>query len=416
MTKNIILLFLLFLNVFYSCKKATTPAGIMEYEDKNDKEEALHMERFYKFSDDIYKVFSRDKSEWKYQEAASEYSFGNYYQKALEVWDENGVEQIKTAKEELLNFKKFKPVDAKNYIIERAKNEKIIIINEAHHNPRHRVFSTSILQGLYNKGFRYLGLEAINDSLINKIGYATTKSGFYIKEPQFGNLVFDALKIGFTVFGYETENEVDGREREIDQANNISRILEKDPNAKIFIHCGFDHVIEGIPNVKGWKKAMAGRLKEITGIDPFTIDQVIATERGNRNMDNPYIKLANSDNSVIMKNQKGILFCGNQSDKKVDCWVIHPITKYINGQPNWKGMGGKKLPYIVPVDKKTKPPFLVLAYRRGEFQNGGIPSDIIEIKNVTHNSVLFLSPNFYEIIILNKDYKILKRYYIEITI
>jgi uncharacterized iron-regulated protein len=57
-----------------------------------------------------------------------------------------------------LFFNTFKAVNAKDYILERAKKEKIIIINEAHHNARHRSFTCSLLQGLYEDGYRYLGL------------------------------------------------------------------------------------------------------------------------------------------------------------------------------------------------------------------------------------------------------------------
>jgi hypothetical protein len=45
---------------------------------------------------------------------------------------------------------------------------------------------------------------------------------------------------------------------------------------------------------KSWEKAMAGRLKEKTGIDPFTIDQVAYSEKGERKFLSPYIMLANA--------------------------------------------------------------------------------------------------------------------------
>jgi hypothetical protein len=51
--------------------------------------------------------------------------------------------------------------------LNRAKNEKLIIINEAHHNIKHRVFTTSLLQGLYDNGYRFFGLEALSDTSIN---------------------------------------------------------------------------------------------------------------------------------------------------------------------------------------------------------------------------------------------------------
>ncbi len=43
---------------------------------------------------------------------------------------------------------------AAEYIIKRSSKERIIIINEAHHQPLHRVFTESLLEGLYQNGFR----------------------------------------------------------------------------------------------------------------------------------------------------------------------------------------------------------------------------------------------------------------------
>ena len=101
--------------------------------------------------------------------------------------------------------KKFRAVDAAEYIINRAENKRIIIINEAHHFPYHRIFMASLLQGLYDKGFRYYVAETLNfsDSSINDRKYPLLISGYYTAEPLFGNLVRNALKIGFKVFAYE---------------------------------------------------------------------------------------------------------------------------------------------------------------------------------------------------------------------
>lgn len=47
------------------------------------------------------------------------------------------------------------------------------MINEAHHQLMHRTFTTSLLEGLYAKGYRFLGLEALayDDTLLNQRGY-----------------------------------------------------------------------------------------------------------------------------------------------------------------------------------------------------------------------------------------------------
>lgn len=115
---------------------------------------------FYKFNEEIDSLFL-DKEQ--YNLAAWNYSFIGEYQKALEAYDQasrNNDNSI-SEKEVALLLSDYKARSAAEYIIERSKNEGIIIINEAHHQPLHRVFTASLLQGLYENGFRYLGLEAL---------------------------------------------------------------------------------------------------------------------------------------------------------------------------------------------------------------------------------------------------------------
>jgi hypothetical protein len=150
----------------------------------------------YQFSKDIDSKIEKDSVKWKYQTGATDYSISGYYKKALETWDKNGATVPILTKEDSLYLTQFHPKNAKEYIVNRSKKEKVILINEAHNNAMHRVFTTSILQGLYDNGFRFLGLEALSDTLINKRKFPVLESGYYTKEPQFGNLIHEALKIG----------------------------------------------------------------------------------------------------------------------------------------------------------------------------------------------------------------------------
>lgn len=100
----------------------------------------------YQFSKDIETKIEMDTLSWKYQMGATDYSISEYYQKALETWDKNGSGIAKISKEDSLYFNSFKQKDANEYIINRSKNEKVVIINEAHHNARHRVFTTSLFK------------------------------------------------------------------------------------------------------------------------------------------------------------------------------------------------------------------------------------------------------------------------------
>jgi hypothetical protein len=363
----------------------------------------------YNFSNDINAKIEKDTLSWKYQIGATEYSISEYYKKALETWDKNGSGIPKIAKEDSLYFKTFKPQNAKKYILNRSKTEQLIIINEAHHNASHRVFTTSLLQGLYDNGYRYFGLEAISDTLINRRKFPIYDSGYYTREPQLANLINEATNIGFTIFGYDVQ-EKNGKEREIAQAENIAKLIAKNPDSKFLIHCGWEHVIEGTPGNKNWEKAMAGRLKEMTKIDPFTIDQTIYSEKGDAKFNKPYIQMVNLDFPVIMVDDKGKTFNGGVENDQTDCRIIHPVTKYINDRPNWLSLSGKRKTYKIPSSKITEYPVLIFAYRINELEQNGIPADIIEITNKSQTGNLILDKGIYKIIVKDKNYKIVNEY------
>ena len=372
--------------------------------------QAQNKKETYQFSKDIETKIDKDTLSWKYQIGATEYSISEYYLQALKTWDKNGSGIKKISKQDSLYFNSFQKNDAKEYILTRSKKEKIIIINEAHHNIKHRVFTTSLLQGLYDNGYRFFGLEALSDTLINKRKFAVLESGYYTKEPQMANLLQEAIKIGFILFTYEPNDSSNGKQREINQAQNIANVIKENPNAKFLIHCGWDHVIEGTPGNKSWEKAMAGRLKEITNIDPFTIDQVAYSEKGDIEFISPYVLITNSEKPVIMVNENGKTFNGSETNDQTDCKIIHPKTKYINERPNWLFLDGERKAYKIPKNKISQYPILVFAYRNKEFEQNGIPADLIEITNEKSNTNLILKKGIYKIIIKDKDYKIINQF------
>ncbi len=378
------------------------------------KVKAQQKKETYQFANDINKAIAKDTLAWKYQMGATAYSFSQHFAKAVQTWDKNGAAVPKITGADSLYFKKFKAENALTYIINRSKKERLIIINEAHHEARHRVFTTGLLQGLYNNGYRLLGLEALADTLINKRGFAVVESGFYTQEPQMANLIAEALKIGFTVFGYEAEEGKNGKEREIAQAKNIAKVMAKNPNAKVLIHCGFDHVIEGTPGNKNWEKAMAGRLKEYTHIDPFTIDQVAYSPKGEVKYNSPYISLTHGEMPLVMVAADGQTFNGPEGTDRTDCRIIHPVEQLNGGRPDWLSQGVRRKSYSIPKTKINTYPAFVLAYRVNEYEKNGIPADIIEVSNKEAVANLILAKGTYQLVIKNVDYQVTNQYQQEI--
>ena len=204
-------------------------------------------------------------------------SFVGEYEEALEIFDRKGSGSENYTAEDSLEISLYHTVKAKELLLKIADTCRIIIINEAHHIPQHRIITTELLKDLYDKGFRYFAAETIcnetgiKDSLFRNGNYPELWTGFYTKEPLYGDLIRQALKTGYKIIPYEksSDSKID---REYAMANNLSKVFEEDKNAMILIHCGYAHI------KKTW---MAGNLEKLTGLSSFRIDQTVMKECSN---------------------------------------------------------------------------------------------------------------------------------------
>ncbi|MDX1942093.1 MAG: hypothetical protein SFU99_16135 [Saprospiraceae bacterium] len=380
-----------------------------------------------------YKFIAQIEKELKEQKlmpirAAWEYSYIGEYWHTIEMDDldiqvrqESYLEQENLSLEELKAFEQYKPESALHYIAQRAQNEQIIILNEAHPKPLHRVFAEQLLDSLYAAGFRYLGLEALQmsfsdttriiemDTFLNKRGYPYSSpiTGTYTCEPQFGNLIRTAIQKGFHVFGYEAMGfQRKQMSRDSAQALNVQRILLNNPKAKILLFCGYSHLLEqpqpcpkDNPDCKQllW---MAYHLKNLTGIDPFTINQDILTERL-ATSESPYFKIINADQPSVFINKNGKVFNGLENLDLYDILIYHPRTKYIKGRPDWLLRNGKFKYYQLNKSEITiNCPCQVRAYDAHESE-AATPIDMMEWRTKDEEKALVLPPGKYNIVIEN---------------
>ena len=328
--------------------------------------------------------------------------------------------------------------DAINYLVERAEQEKIILINEAHNRPKHRAFVALLLDSLYKKGYRYLGLEMLfpSDTTINLRGYPILSSGYYLQEPVAGELVRMALEIGYEVFGYdanaqeteaaretwaakdeafaqlsEIEQKMNARERV--QANKIAGKMKGDKNGKFLILAGFGHIRK---NITGNWQPMAYQLKKHHQIDPFSVDQILG------DMD-----IINSPFAAIKPNNRSltILKAGNQqpfsfktydlfSDGFVACFdlqVIHPKTQTgAHGRPAWLAWNSTKKAVSVSkfIPLNTPLPCLLLAYFEPEDIRQAVPADVVELR-ADYSPHLMLRPGRYNVLVKCSNGQIFKK-------
>ncbi len=350
-------------------------------------------------SDSLLKDFQKDSLYRELQENAWELSFIGEYKTAIQKMD-LFFDPQKHSVIFKYNNELYKPYSASSYILNRAKKERIIIINESHIQPMHRVFTTSLLKGLYDEGYRYLALEALEaygqDSILNIRKYPVIESGYYTKEPQYGNMIREALKIGYKIVAYEYGGN-DWSHREEEQATNIKKILDKDSTAKILIHCGFGH---GSEDASFSQKLMGGLVKDYCKIDPFTINQESWTEHSSHDYEDSYfISLKAKYPAVFIDKKQNLLKGKDYSGYDID--IYHPRTQFINGRPDWLTLNGSRKYYFLPKDKllKINYPMLVLAYCSNEDSSIAIPVDIMELKSVNDNKALVLPVGAYKIIL-----------------
>ncbi|NAS29564.1 hypothetical protein GTQ40_01135 [Flavobacteriaceae bacterium R38] len=391
-------------NIFKIILVKLVLVGILSCGKDVRKIEKIDYTTEYKFNSEIENKVALDTTPWKYQYSASDYAAKGDYKNALRHWDlgfrRNPITFSQKEVDSINN--KYRIESAADYILEESKSNQIIIINEAHHNSFHRMFSKSLLQRLYDNGYRNLGLEALGngerfDSLLLKRKYPVLDTGYYIKDPQFGDLIRTALEIGYNVFPYEQTKNVNRKLREIEQAKNIQKVIETKPGEKFIIHCGFDHVLEG--KHSSWEKAMAERLKEYTGIDPFTINQVVYSEKSKPELNHPFLKSLDIQEPSILIDEKNKPFSYKRGEAWADIAVFHPNTQYVNKRPNWLFENENKNVEIILNDIDITFPVMILAYKEGEDVNQAIPFDITEISNKSENGYLGLKQGKYKIIV-----------------
>lgn len=237
--------------------------------------------------------------------------------------------------------------DAQSYIFDKSANFDFVLINEAHHATQHRTFTAALLEGMYHqRGFRYLALEALSrkDTTLSQRGFANIGSGTYTNDPAFGFLIAEALRIGYTVIGYETTRDVDGSARDLDQAENIIQQTKAiDSSAKILVHAGYSHIDECCLHES--YVPLGARLKEITGQDIFTINQVNMIDFLDVDKEHPYYSFAvdtlapEQSSPFIVFDEQGLPILSLLAQHHTDVEVYHPRTQYINGRPTWLVQG-----------------------------------------------------------------------------
>jgi hypothetical protein len=360
-----------------------------------------------------------------YEELSQYFAFAGDYQTAIQYLeksydtiDDAGRRKIFKMVEGL---KGIEHVDARRYIRFVARAHRVIMINEAYAKPVHRAFTLSLLADLYRQGFRYLAMEMLNNFSNHSLDRLNLSTGYYTAEPVAGEMVREALSMGYKLVSYEdtAASYHNDNQRDSIQAANLYKVIRQDTAARVLVYAGYAHISKKA--AEGGHVPMGLAFKRMSGMDPLTIDQTDMTDGGNFGYGDVYYqaylqRFPLKTASIAMINNEPVNVTNNDL---YDLAIIHPPTVYQDGRPNWLTLDGTRKPtYIKPTTTST---FLVQAYYEDEVdKNEGkpwrlVPADQTYIRTGKKNYVLYLKSGKYTIYFRDLNYHILNTLVIEVN-
>jgi hypothetical protein len=322
------------------------------------------------------------------------------------------------------SLEKYQPVDAVQAIAAAVQNRRVLMINEEHIDSSHRALTTEIIPILRKEGFRYFAAEAFGPD-IESARYP--KAGrYFTDDPVFGNLIRRAIELGFTLISYDVPSTCGAaqlksfnttgaiaddscwEEREMGQARNLARFMETHPDAKLVVHGGMGHIQKTeLP----FGKLMALDFRELTKIDPLSIDQVYLGEAKAGTPAYRVISAKYPDRVAPFVLQSGGSFFLPVEAEGVDLAVVHPRAKYENGRPVWLSTGGWRKPvpinqlpaYRAAISKLRSSGTTLLQVFRTTDNPDAVPVDQILITEPLNPATLMLSDGDYRVRVVDRN-------------
>ncbi len=315
--------------------------------------------------------------------------------------DHRDIDAIKTLKSYTRN-------SAKQFILKKAATKNIVCINDGRLKPQTRVFTKSLLKEMYDLGFHHLAVGDLVPSAqkINARGYPATTDGKYIKEPAFGEMIREAIKIGYTIFPYApTTSEIKKAKKILKRdkslakdknalsisanhwcrAMNIIRQINRNNGIKVLVYTSKNGIREQPFN---HKKYLAYWLRKLgKGADPLTIDQVEMLEDCGHQ--SPFVNAANVNQATVFSKSDISFTDSKDKNKPFDIQVFLPKTKYKDKRPQWVNIDDQKRKKTINLDKYGfSYPCLLLVYNKNEDFEEAVPVDAIEITAQQHAPIM----------------------------
>lgn len=276
-------------------------------------------------------------------------------------------------------------------IADLAKNQRIVLLNEAHNIALTRSLTVQLLSRLRQEGFDYFAAETLSatDDGLQARGYPTDRSGFYTEEPVYAEMVRTALKLGFKVVAYEATTATPNSDaRETEQARNLyQQVFQKDPAARLVVNAGYDHIVKSGSYLGG--SSMAEHLYQLTHLPMLSVEQTMLYPRPSSEGDHPYYR-------AVMKAlhpQAPIVFIDADGKpwslrSNYDVSVFFPPEKIERERPTWLSLGGLRLAHYVSGNNcQGRYPCLVEAHDSSE-EADAIPADrlLLDLTPMSYSS------------------------------
>jgi hypothetical protein len=319
-------------------------------------------------------------------------------------------------------------VDAADAVARLAEGRRIVMVNEAHHDAHTRELTLALLPRLRALGFQYFAVEALSakDTDLVRRGYVTDTSGSeYVLEPLYGEIVRQAIKLGYTIVAYDPEDATT-ENRDSEQARTLEeKVFDKDLQAKLFVHAGYAHVDKSAGNLGGQIQPMATQLKRLTGYDPLCVDQTQFRDVAVGGLDFGFYNTVASrffeEQPYVLRARSGAIWSSNPrqhdvtvvlppvSDRDLDAGgvmrsdvlrreVILPRAPFdLSQRPSWLTLGGRRLAYPVSTDLcDGQVPCAIDAHYPNEPDNA-TPADRYTFLRKRSHNVLYLYPGHYRL-------------------
>jgi hypothetical protein len=321
--------------------------------------------------------------------------------------------------------------DAADAITRLAHGRRLVMINETHHDPRTRLLTLALLPRLKAEGFTHLAIEALGDqdATLATPGYPLRDSGSeYLREPLYGEIVREALRLGFILVPYEVDTGT-FEEREAGQARNLYRkVFQGHPEARLFVHAGPAHIDKAKGRL-GNAVPMAAQLARLSGIEPLSIDQSLFRESTPfATTDGAAATPAMSRAFVLMKRDasgRASAFWSDRPELHDVSVILPPLARGDKRdqsgsapdghRPSWLDLGGRRAP--LPIDASLCAgmlPCLVEAFHADE-PDEAVAADRYLLSASGTRSALYLFPGRYRLRARDPEGKTLAERSIEIA-